>query len=131
MGPNRERVDVIYDTGSAEYVCAVSTCKGCRGIKKYDFTEEQKVYGTYRALPGTDGVHRYGDGTTLKGHQVLDTVCLLDDPNACVNSFKWFAITEASGGLGENESGILGLAAGNTDWKEWGNYQLLVPTLYK
>jgi hypothetical protein len=23
------------------------------------------------------------------------------------------------------------MAAGNTDWKEWGNYQLLVPTLYK
>ena len=48
-----------------------------------------------------------------------------------MKSFKWFAIDRATGGLGENESGILGLAAGNTNWEEWGNYELLVPALYK
>jgi hypothetical protein len=83
MGPNRERVDVIYDTGSAEYVCAVSTCKGCKG-ETYDYRDEQRYYGTYKTLPGTENVHRYGDGTTLKGHQVLDTVCVLDQADACV-----------------------------------------------
>lgn len=67
MGPNRERVDVIFDTGSAEYVCAVKTCTGCKG-KKYDFTDEKNIYGTYRALPNTNDVHTYGDGTTLTGH---------------------------------------------------------------
>jgi hypothetical protein len=91
MGPNRERVDVIYDTGSGEYVCAVSTCKGCKGVK-YDFNDEKKIYGTYRAMPNTDDVHTYGDGTTLVGHNVLDTVCILDDPKSCVKDFKWFAI---------------------------------------
>lgn len=76
-------------------------------------------------------MHSYGDGTTLKGSRVLDTVCIVDSPEACARNFKWFAITEATGGLGENESGILGLASGNSNWKEWGSYQLLVPTLYK
>lgn len=84
MGPNRERVDVIYDTGSGEYVCAISSCKTCKG-QKYDMNDEKKT--TYRELPGSDGVHTYGDGTTLKGKQVLDTVCLLDDPNSCVKNF--------------------------------------------
>jgi hypothetical protein len=55
----------------------------------------------------------------------------VDSPEACAHQFKWFAISEASGGLGENESGILGLASGNSKWTEWGTYQLLVPTLYK
>ena len=86
MGPNRERVDVIYDTGSAEYVCAIETCVTCQG-EKYDFRDEQQKFGTYKELPNSDDVHTYGDGTTLKGHRVLDTVCLLDDPKSCIKDF--------------------------------------------
>ena len=94
------------------------------------FTDELKA-GNYIAVPNSDDTHTYGDGTTLKGSRVLDTVCIADAPNACAFFFKWFAISESTGGLGENESGILGLASGNTDWKSWGTYQLLVPSLYK
>jgi hypothetical protein len=82
-------------------------------------------------VPNSDDIKKYGDGTTLKGSRVLDTVCIVDSPEACAHKFKWFAISEATGGLGENESGILGLASGNSNWTEWGTYELLVPTLYK
>ena len=67
----------------------------------------------------------YADGTSISGFWVTDTVCVLDDPNACVKDFAWCA-ADIADGLREREDGIMGMMY---EYSEHSN-ALYVPELY-
>ena len=91
MGPNRESMNVIYDTGSFVYLGETHLCTSCPA-PKYDFTAEEG--NSFNYLTGGYTAY-YMDGTSLTGVWATDTTCIADSASACVNNFKWVAITSA------------------------------------
>ena len=105
MGSNRERINVIWDTGSSVYLGETHLCTGCAS-PKYDFTAESG--GSFNYLTGRYS-ESYLDGTSLEGFWATDSVCIADDPTTCASNFKWVAIDNASG-LSADEDGVLGMS---------------------
>ena len=106
MGSNRERLDVIWDTGSSVYLAETHDCTSCIA-PVYDYTDEAAPGGSFSQTSGTY-TQRYLDGTRIEGNWVTDTVCVLDDPSTCVANFNWVAAYEAN--LDSDEDGIIGMS---------------------
>jgi hypothetical protein len=79
MGTARERVTLLYDTGSPELTCSISTCTGCQG-NKYNFITSS----WYTVLRNTERKICYYDKTCYTGFRVTDTVCPVDDDKTCI-----------------------------------------------
>ena len=88
MGAGRSVLNVVWDTGSFVYLGETYLCSTCPE-PKYDFREN--IGGSYTHLY-EEYVERYADGTELTGSWATDTICVADDPTACVPEFKWVAI---------------------------------------
>ena len=63
MGPNRESINVIWDTGSFVYLGETHLCSAC-AAPKYDFTAE--LGNSFSYIGGTY-TESYMDGTSLSG----------------------------------------------------------------
>ena len=120
MGSKREELTVVYDTGSSWLVIADEECdKSCKGLvyassESTDFVESDKpirpqVYGS----------------SYLEGYEVHDSVCVADDPSACIKKFEWFNVLYEEGMDGIH--GICGMSTGFADWSG----PILVNSLYE
>ena len=92
----------IYDTGSGDLTTTSTFCNfGCR-TQYYDQDK------SLTAVQVTENIStlRYGSAT-LQGFYVEDTVCVAPVSDLCVDNFKFFEITAASGFAFD---GILGMS---------------------
>ena len=61
----------------------------------------------------------------FEGFYAFDSVCIVDDPEACIQDFEWFAVVYSEGTDGIH--GIVGMSTGLTD----DSGPLLVENLYE
>ena len=95
IGTPKQKLDVIYDTGSGHFLARSTYCTTCleTGTKFYyahssTWTKES---------PSSVKSVKYLDGTLLSGYFGTDNVCPTTASGSCANSFKFAAIYEASG----------------------------------
>ena len=111
IGSNDQNNQVVWDTGSFIMNVRTTDCSSCPSTDPmFDISASTSFayvtpYGDYPR--GTT----YVDGTSVSGHLATDKTCPINtDPAACMSSFRWNAVDEASG-LRSTESGVLGMMA--------------------
>jgi len=121
MGSERQEVNVVFDTGSSWLTINDARCdESCgnlvyNGTTSANFSEPARPRMTYKS---------YGS-SYLEGYAANDSVCIADDPVACMTPFMYFATMYVEGMDGLH--GIAGMSTGFT--KDSG--PVLVPALYK
>ena len=104
VGEKRQKIDVVWDTGSDWLVIANSKCKTCDGPNPF----VRKDSSTFTQL-GEKKLLAYGSAL-CKGALVQDIVCSeADDPNSCV-LMQWILMNYQEGF--EGTDGIAGLSTG-------------------
>jgi hypothetical protein len=108
MGSDRFEVDVVFDTGSSWMIINDSRCdSSCKGLV-YNATSSADYFEP-KVINYRD--QTYGS-SYAEGFDVHDSVCIIDDPAACIKDFKWFAVVYEEGMDGLY--GIVGMSTGLT-----------------
>lgn len=110
MGSDEQKFTVVWDTGSGSLLLKSSLCSDCIGDAFQTGDSSSFAYYSPEAYDTTE----YLDGTSLYGRWSEDTACpVKGEANGCADAFEFVAIVTASG-LGNDESGILGMWSGNS-----------------
>jgi len=90
MGPNREMIDVVFDTGSDWLFAMGHTCTNCIANLKYDYTDEAST--TFTPIPDSDRTLTYLDGSNVSGFEAYDTVCMSSSAASCSTGFQFMMV---------------------------------------
>lgn len=107
MGSNRDKVRVIWDTGSEWLTLMSYLCSTCNSFYAYDYSQELGDSWS-RVEDSTRNTMNYGSVSST-GFRARDTVCLYNAEDACVPDFDIFMI-EWQEGFPNYAGGIAGLA---------------------
>ena len=125
LGSNKEKFEMIFDTGSSWVWVQNAKCKYCMA-NDHKFHSERST--TYSQISESISVLQYGKGTVY-GYNSLDDVCIKPDGDygdGCMPQYLFKSVVGQRDLQGLAGAGIIGLSPSTHDHEA----QLFVPTLY-
>jgi len=91
LGSDLQKLLVIWDTGSGNFLVRSSMCTNCNSNREYEPWFDIETTESIVVTDVEDST-TYISGDTLAGVQVFDDVCPIADINTCARGFRFVAI---------------------------------------